>query len=294
MKDLERRKRVVRQIQQIKNSRKPNLLITCLTALSKLGLLIGMVCFAAAVPWALFFSPVFMLLAVPLLRALENLGGHEGAHENWIRNKQGLNDRVANLLAAWWVVSSAESFRARHDDHHCHFGEAPDPCFTRFSMFHFAQIKSWRNFLAALRREYLPYLREYWEGYANVKAPLLATSLGLHALLMLIGTWLLPGFWIWWLVIVIIPFLLLLPVFRMLAESQEHNYDGSDELTDSHSNLTLFSRLYLHPVGDAYHKLHHVHYRIPHFRMRSVHLKLMDMSPEYRDSHKKQTEGVSK
>jgi fatty acid desaturase len=197
-------------------------------------------------------------------------------------------------MAAWWVVSSAESFRARHNDHHRHFGEAPDPCFTRFSMFQFAQIKSWGKFLVALRREYLPYLREYWEGYANVKAPQLAASLALHVMLMLIGTWLLPGFWIWWLVLVIIPFLLLLPVFRMLAESQEHAYDGSDELTDSHSNLTLFSRLYLHPVGDAYHKLHHVHYRIPHFRMRSVHLTLMGTSPEYRDSHKQTQQGATK
>jgi fatty acid desaturase len=241
--------------------------------------------FVATHPWGYFLSPLFMLISVPLWRSLENLGGHEGAHGNWIRKMPRLNDRLANLLAAWWVMDSAESFRKRHNTHHRYFGEPPDPCFTRFSMFHFAQMKSWIKFFSALRHDYVPYLREYWEGYAGIKMDQLVKSAMLHAVIMLFGTWLWPRFWLGWLLVVSLPFFLILPVFRMLAESQEHNYDGSDELTDSHNNLSLFSRLYLHPVGDAYHKLHHLHPSIPHFRMRKVHLLLMKTAPEYRNSH---------
>jgi fatty acid desaturase len=238
---------------------------------------------------AQWLLPLLMLGAVPLLRALENLGGHEGGHGNWLRKRPRLNDWFANSLAAWWVVTSAQSFRKKHNEHHHHFGEAADPCFTRFSMFHFAQMKSWRKFLAALKSEYLPYLREYWQIYSPVKLSQILRTLLLHGTVMVIGSQFCAGFWRGWLLLVILPFLLILPVFRMLAESEEHNYDGRDELTDSHNNLGWFSRLYLHPAGDAYHKLHHVQPAIPHHRMRSVHLQLMDMVPEYRDSHAKQS-----
>lgn len=287
--EYERRKRLVRQIELIPNATKTNLLLSCAAAACRLGLLFALVWFAVAARSVVLFAPLLMFIAVPMLRALENLGGHEGGHGNWLRRRPRVNDWFANTLAAWWVVTSAQSFRKKHNDHHHHFAEATDPCFTRFSMFHFAQMKSWTKFLAALRREYLPYLREYWQIYSPIKVSQILRSMLLHGAVMLFGNWLCPGFWRGWLLLVIVPFLLILPVFRMLAESEEHDYDGSDELTDSHNNLGWFSRLYLHPVGDAYHKLHHVQPTIPHHRMRSVHVKLMEMVPEYRDSHKKRS-----
>jgi fatty acid desaturase len=222
------------------------------------------------------------------LRALENLV-HEGSHCNWIRTNPKLNDRLTNYFAAFWVLLRVQAIRAIHQNHHSDFSGAGDPCLPRFTMLGLAasRRKSFKCFLVELCRHYPGHVREYWTGYGRVGVREILRAATLHGTVMVGGSLLIPGFWMGWLVGVLLPFCLLLPFFRMFAESEEHSYDGSPEALDTFDNGGWVSRFFLHPAGDARHWLHHVLASIPHHKMERAHRLFLQYDPFYRNLQKR-------
>jgi fatty acid desaturase len=266
-----------------------NALISIGAAVVNLSILLVLILVIAVGPWScLMLLPLIMLLAVRSLRALENLGGHEGAHGNWLRSRPKLNDKFANWFAAYWVFNSAEHFRAKHNDHHKYFGSPPDPCFTRYEMFRFAQMRTrgLRLFFRALVKEYRPYIKDYWTEYSNVKQGQLVLSGGVHLALIAAATYFVHWFALGWFLTFLMPFGFVLPIMRMFAEAEEHDYDGKCEFDDTYNNISFFGRWYLHPSGDAFHLLHHTITSVPHWRMSRVHREMLLLDPEYRDARK--------
>jgi fatty acid desaturase len=265
-----------------------NTAISVLAALTSLAILVGVALFLVVTPYGWWFLPITSILVVRSLRALENLGGHEGSHWNWRRSNHDLNDRLADAFAGWWVFTSAEGFRKSHFIHHAKFGAPPDPCFTRYAMFHMAGKRNAGTIqlIRTIVKEYSPYLVDYWSYALSGKAQQVVIGATLHFALCVLLTALIPGFWIGWVVGVLLPFLFILPLLRMWAEAEEHDYDGRSEFDDTYNNLSWFSRWITHPAGDAYHLLHHTLPTVPHFRMAHVHKVLMEHDAQYKAAQK--------
>jgi fatty acid desaturase len=274
--------------EQIPSFIRTNTLLSVLTALVSLAILASVAAILVVVPFAWCFAPVIAVLSVRSLRALENLGGHEGSHWNWCRRHHSLNDLLSNAFAGWWVLTSAEKFRKGHFVHHAKFGAPPDPCFTRYAMFHMVGKRNAgpSQLGQTIAKEYVPYLVDYWQFAIEGKGCQVAIGCALHFTICVLMSLLIPGFWLGWIAGVIIPFLFLLPLLRMWAEAEEHDYDGRSEFEDTYNNLSWFSQWVTHPAGDAYHLLHHTLPTVPHFRMAHVHKALLAADPAYRNAQK--------
>jgi len=266
-----------------------NPVVSCAFAGVNLMVLVVVAVILAMVPWGRWLYPLLVLVAVRSLRALENLGGHEGSHMNWDRTNRKLNDLLANRLAAYWVFQSAESVRKTHMPHHRNFSGTSDPCLARFAMLGLAAARrqGFAHFLVELARRYPAYVKQYWIGYNSVTSWQILQATVQHGAAMIIGTFLVPGFWVAWLAGVLLPFAFVLPYFRLFAESEEHSYDGLPEADDTFDNGSLFSRWFLHPVGDARHWCHHILPSIPHWKMERAHLLFLKHDLVYRDTTKR-------
>ena len=205
---------------------------------------------------------------------MENLI-HEASHGNWHRSSRKLNDRMANWLCAYWLLLNVALYRAPHRDHHNHFGTARDPDKQRYERLQLDQLSRTApgRFFLSMMRLMPTYVCGYWAQFVGqAQARQLGLSLGLHGLVVALGSSLAGQCWLCWLLYFWVPFLLYLPVHRFLAEAEEHHYEKARSIFEATlSNLGLVHRWFLHPHGDGYHLLHHMLESIPHWRMGCVH-----------------------
>src|SRR5262249_35298928 len=75
------------------------------------------------------------------------------------------------------------------------------------------------------------------------------------------------GFWRYWLLGVLLPFVAFLPFLRLWAEASEHHYDGQPEFESTYNNCSLIDRWLIHPASDAWHLTHHFVPSIPHHKL---------------------------
>ena len=246
--------------------------------------------------WWLLHCLVLWPLCSRALRGLENLV-HEASHGNFHRASRQLNDRVANWLCAYWLFLSVATYRIPHKKHHDRFGTQDDPCKQRFKRLQFDRfLREVSKRLVQSVVSILPmYIWEYWAQFreqeqsparqrgarAINQAQQLRRSVGLHILLMSAGSLMIEQFWLYWLLYFWVPWLFYLPVHRLLAEAEKHNYeDAQSVFAATFSNLGRFQRWFLHPHGDAWHLLHHLIPAIPHWQLRRAHALLLQ-DPAY-------------
>lgn len=228
---------------------------------------------------------VFVPVVVRCQRGLENLT-HEGSHYNLSRN-HALNDWLTDLLAALPTFQRVGAFRGTHvPKHHLLFGTVDDPDLNRYAAFNAKTIdrsSPWRYARSVITR--LPrYVGGWWWG-VGTNPPTIALGLVWHAIFYVIpvalilgpqaalGTWFL--FWL-------CPFALLLPPVRLIAEAEEHVYEGANTIFDATvSNIGMLHKLFFHPNGDAYHLAHHLWPYVPHHQLRYVHEELSALDPVY-------------
>jgi fatty acid desaturase len=78
-----------------------------------------------------------------------------------------------------------------------------------------------------------------------------------------------------------VPFFLVLPILRFIAEAEEHVYAGATTIgAATVSNLGWLHRWMFHPHGDGYHALHHLRPAIPHHRLAIAHRRLLTVAAE--------------
>lgn len=249
-----------------------------------------------------------LLLLVPRFqRGLENLT-HEGSHQNWFRPDRGargavetliggrlglsldprwarkVNNLLTDLLAAVPSFSTVSSYWVAHARHHGHFGSDLDPCRGRFESIDRSRAA---DYLGRMARGMRSYVLGWW------------MTVGLTPRTLVYGLLWHTAFWIvpwslaigWpaglavWAVFWAVPFVVLLPWLRYVAESGKHDYGETSEFAATISNLGWIHRWYFYPHGDGHHLLHHWDPSIPHHLLARAHARLVEADPDHYGSH---------
>jgi len=75
-----------------------------------------------------------------------------------------------------------------------------------------------------------------------------------------------------------------LPFLRSIAEISEHDYElGTSVSETTFNNLGLLDHVLIHPAGDAWHSLHHLHPTVSWWKQRQAHNYLMKHDSAYRN-----------
>ena len=224
-----------------------------------------------------------LLVITRQMRALENIV-HFGSHNNFCRDRM-LNDRMTNVLAAWPMLQDVEQYRAVHNAHHGDYGSHEDPCRERLERIGACglEINNNRQLMYAILIWMPAYVREF---YNEVKSSTIQLRVFLiwHAvalaMLGLLLSWQFAAFvGLSWAV----SMFLILPYLRSIAEFSEHDYQRGDTVCDTtFNNLGLLDHLLLHPAGDAWHALHHLHPTVPWWMQGAAYRYLMKWDSAYR------------
>lgn len=235
----------------------------------------------------LLVCPCTMVVAGRAMRGLECLV-HEASHFNLSRNRP-LNDRLADYLCAWPVLSQVAKYRRSHLVHHRSFGHATDPDRIRHERLELAKLdrsNTWR-FAPGIMARLLPYIPGWWWAigvdlgtvvhffFWHTFCFLLPSTLflGLESALSLwILTWALPVF-------------VVLPILRFVGEAAEHDYgdirDAQVIFKSTWSNIGWLHRWVFHPHNDGFHAVHHLYPSVPCHALPIVHSQLMDQDPSF-------------
>lgn len=218
------------------------------------------------------------------LRGLECLT-HEASHYNLSR-VPAVNDALGNLLAAMPAFQIVGQFRSGHvPSHHHAFGTRIDPDLARHDALdlHSIDRSTARRFAMSIARR-LPRYVGGWFRNTGANGTTLATSLAWHALVyiaplaLIVG---LPRAIALWAVYFAAPFILVLPVIRLVGEAAEHVYRGSNTVFNATvSNVGLMHRAIIHPHGDGYHLVHHLWPSVPHHQLAAAHQTLLEIDPD--------------
>lgn len=212
-------------------------------------------------------------------RCLE-LQVHDASHRTWYPHHPVLNDAIANVLAAWPVLSDVQSYWAFHRVHHASYGGDDDPCRRRFLV---------------MRKAFEPgallpsMLRYVWNWYQETgrNAGAIIRGACWHLAVMLspalIFGWRAAA--IAWLAFWLLPQFVFLPWLRFVAELEEHDYDSlRSEAESTYSNVGWLHRWVIHPMNDGYHLCHHAYPAVSQWRHAELHRLLLQQSARYRDA----------
>ena len=257
-----------------------------LLSLGTLAVIDSLVCYALPTVLALpILVPAFVVQA-RALRGLENLT-HDASHWNWSRRKR-LNDFLANLLAAWATFSTVGRYRVAHMRHHHEFGTEHDPDMRRYRQLDIAGLRRGRAtaYIGGVVVRLGTYMAGWWQAIGTDPYALLSGCLWHTTFLLGLSIFVPPSaLLIGWVLGFGIPFFVVLPPLRFIAEAGKHDYEGTDSVFDATiSNLGWVHRWVLHPHGDGYHLLHHLHPCVPVYRLSSLHRDLMAENDSYATS----------
>ncbi len=219
------------------------------------------------------------------MRALENIV-HFGSHNNFSRSRK-TNDLATNLLAAWPVLQDVRQYRKFHMAHHGDYGSHTDPCKARLESIGADSRDVSTNFqLIRMIIRWMPsYVREFYREVKSDSSQLaiflvwhLFTCMTIGVLVswslaaVIFGTWMFVLF-------------MALPFLRSIAEFSEHDYERADSVCETtFNNLGLLDHVLLHPAGDAWHALHHLHPTVSWWKQGAAHRYLMKHDEAYRQA----------
>lgn len=231
------------------------------------------------------FTVVFcaVLFCTRQMRGLENIV-HFGSHNNFSKNKK-LNDLLSNLFAAWPMLQEIKQYRVFHATHHGEYASQKDPCRIRLENIgaNTQEINTNMQLLWLIAKWMPQYNREFYReissdykqikifAFWHVSVALIITALHSAALALFVTfSWMLIMFF-------------LLPFLRSVAEISEHDYElGQSVAETTFNNLGLLDHLLIHPAGDAWHSLHHLHPTVSWWKQSQAHNYLMKHDSAYR------------
>jgi fatty acid desaturase len=222
---------------------------------------------------------------------------HDASHRAWTRSQPVLNNRMADLLVAYPMLSSIEAYWKSHRIHHGSFGSHLDPCRQRFAdmgLAHLDLSTKWKIARAVIAW-LAPYNKAYYEEIGSLSLRQWARFAIWHIVVFIAPTAVLlsslAGFevasavsvaFVIWIMLWMLPFTAVLPVLRSIAESEEHDYTrGETEFETTYTNDGWFHRALIHPKNDSYHVVHHMFPNVPERRHRRIHKLLMKHDPRY-------------
>jgi fatty acid desaturase len=228
--------------------------------------------------FVIFAYAVFAILATRSMRGLECLV-HEASHWNWSRRSRRMNDVLANVMAAWPVLSQVTSYRTTHFVHHRELGGDQDTDWVRWQRLHLEDLDRTRPclFVIGLLKRSAAYVPSWWWAI-GVNRKTVVRFLAWHgvyvvSLILILGV---ERGLVCWLLSWAIPLFILLPGLRFCGEIEEHEYYRStDVLHATYTNIGWLQRLIFHPHGDGYHTAHHLFPSVPFYRVRRLHQLLV-------------------
>ena len=229
--------------------------------------------------WLLYL--VCILLSSRSLRGLECIV-HDGSHFNWWRRHKLWNDKLTNIFAAYPTFSTVENYRASHLLHHRYLGTELDPDYVRHNELELFKLnrKNKTEFIIHIILRLHIYIPSWWKAIGTNKvtgikgfiwniAIILVLSLFTNSITTSLKIWVL-GY--------LIPFIFFLPVLRFIGEAAEHDYEDHTEVaTKTFSNIGFFHNLLFHPHNDGYHTIHHLLPSIPHYKLKRLNSKLIEV-----------------
>lgn len=231
----------------------------------------------------LVVSIVGLLFVTRQMRGLENIV-HFGSHNNFVRNRSA-NDHLTNIMAAWPMLQDVRQYRQFHACHHGEFGSHDDPCKQRFEQIGAIgiEINSNMQLIRAILLWMPQYVREFYREVKSSNQQLLIFSLWHVTVLLVCAISISPLFAVYTAAFWTVAMFGLLPFLRSIAEFSEHDYErGATVRETTFNNLGLLDHLLLHPAGDAWHALHHLHPNVPWWKQGAAHRFLMKHDAAYR------------
>jgi fatty acid desaturase len=222
-------------------------------------------------------------------RAIE-LMVHEASHWSWDRTNKARNDQMADVIVAYPVMSTTNSYRKGHFIHHGTYAGEQDPCRRRFASMglgHLDLSSKWKIARAVLR--WLPaYNLAYYTEIGSKSFSMLLRWAAWHIVICIAPLGLIFGLTegaTYWALFWLVPMFTSLPVLRSIAEAEEHDYErGETQVDSTFTNNGLIHHLLWHPWNDAYHQIHHLYPNISQRLHHKVHKLLMEHDEVYRKS----------
>jgi fatty acid desaturase len=228
-------------------------------------------------------APTSALFSTRQMRGLENIV-HFGSHNNFSRHKK-TNDLLTNAFSAWPMLQDVRHYRAFHATHHGDYASEKDPCRIRLENIgaNTKNITTNRQLLWLIAKWMPKYNQEFYrEIQSNFKQVwIFALWHSCVALaITVLHSWNLALFMTsCWMLIMFFT----LPFLRSIAELSEHDYElGTSVAETTFNNLGLLDHLLIHPAGDAWHSLHHLHPTVSWWKQRQAHNYLMKHDSAYR------------
>ncbi len=232
------------------------------------------------------FTVVFcsVLFCTRQMRGLENIV-HFGSHNNFSKNKK-LNDLLTNLFAAWPMLQETVQYRVFHATHHGEYASDNDPCRIRLENIgaNTQEIKTNMQLLWLIAKWMPQYNREFYReissDYRQIKVFAIWHAAAAIIISILHSSELALFVTFSWMMIMFFS----LPFLRSIAEISEHDYElGKSVAETTFNNLGLLDHLLIHPAGDAWHSLHHLHPTVSWWKQRQAHNYLMENDSAYRN-----------
>lgn len=241
-----------------------------------------------------FTNPVTYILAVLIIGGrMHGLGVlmHEFAHYRFTSDRK-LSDSIGNLLAAWPIGTTVNSYRLNHLAHHQHTNTDKDPDWVaKLGVAKFTFPQKVRRVLAVVAGyviavESIIDLRSILGRVNNADADngmskiarliFYATA---AAILTWTGSW--TGFLMYWLVPYLTAFMFFLYVRGVAEHFGSMNYDielGSTRSVTPH----FWERLFFCPHNINYHLEHHLFPGVPFYNLPALQ-NLLLTDPKYRE-----------
>jgi fatty acid desaturase len=264
----------------------------------------GISILAIAFDWAVIFAaigiskwlshPLAYLAAIAIIGSRQHALGtllHEATHYRLTANK-AVNDWIGDLLLAWPITTTVDSYRRNHLEHHKHANTERDPDWVAKvgrPLFTFPQrlrtallhLGGYLLFVNSIRDAILISKRVSTDTTKKRTIGYLAVRVAVHAALAFVFTWF--GLWVDFLIYWIVPFLSFFFFFLYIRSVAEHfgNMDYTNELGGTRTVIANgLERFVFSPHQVNYHLEHHLFPGVPYYNLPELHTLLMQ-SPEY-------------
>ena len=249
--------------------------------------------FAAIYYGILYFNPFTYVLAVIIIGARMHALAilmHDATHYRFLKNRKW-NDLLTNLLTMYPLFTSIEKYRQNHMRHHRHLNTEHDPDWvSKLGKREFRFPKTKREFLQTVFSYFILYqgLRDaMWflkrfgspEASSNGKPENQKARLVFYALLFTALT--VGGFWKYYVLFWIVPYLSTFFMFQYIRSVAEHFGElAYDHLLTSTRSVkaTLLERFFIAPHNVGYHLEHHLYPGVPFYNLPQLHEVLMEDS----------------
>ena len=233
--------------------------------------------------------PIFTIFAIVAIGSRQHslaILMHEGAHYH-LSNHRGINDRLAEVFAAWPLFIDLSSYRKTHFEHHNHTNTLNDPDWRRkqnadwcFPKTPSQMVVLWLKVLFDLRSK-LAFVAsvsglhgffarsDWWKGLPRIAYWIGCVCLFLRFRLGadLFMFWLIPYLFVFY------------PIahLRSIAEHFGLDHHLDDPLTQTRTTMAgWFESLLICPNHINYHLEHHLAPSVPSYNLPALHRVLME------------------